>query len=289
MASPPPTDAPRKALELEGSIVGRVESAEGGDGYADVVVEAAASGFPQKHLSAVRYRDIVIEFGNSLSTAFFSWLAAMPTNASPILKNGAIVTMDPAGREYRRLEFTQARVVEFALPALDAATPGPALARVALSPQSALEVDGSGHPVVLPATTGQKQWTAKNFRIRLAGLEQDSNFVTRVDAVTAVRPRVGVPAVGDLVVSVPAARIQGFRAWHRDFVVVGHNDQMHEKSGTIELLSPNLSETLVTATLSGVGIHSLTHAAPTSGSSVERLVASMYCERLAVSFAPPGP
>jgi hypothetical protein len=160
---------------------------------------------------------------------------------------------------------------------------------VTLSPQSTREVDGSGHPVPLPATPGQKQWAASNFRVRVAGLEQDTNFVTRVEAITVARPRVGGPTVGDLVVSVAAAHSQGFRAWHQDFVVAGHNDQMHEKSGSINLLSPNLSETLVTATLGGVGIHSLTHATPTTGSSIERLVASMYCEQLAVTFAAPGP
>jgi hypothetical protein len=285
----PSPSAPRKALELDGSRVGVIASAAGGDAYADVIIEAAPSGFPRKHLSAVRYRDIVIEFGQNLSAGFSSWLAAIPTSATPILKDGAIITFDAAGSEQGRLKFAQARVVELALPALDTSTPGPALARVKLLPQSTLEVGSSGYPVAELAPPGQDAWGTSNFRVRLAGLEQDSKYVTRVEAMTIARPRVGVPTIGDLVVSVPAAHSQGFRAWHRDFVVAGHNDQTYEKSGSIELLSPNFSETLLTVTLGYLGIHSLTHAAPTGGSSAERLVASMYCEQLGVTFGSPSP
>jgi hypothetical protein len=280
----PPT-ASYLALELQGSRVGFIASATGGEAFADVITESAQpSTFPKKHISAVRYRNIAIEFAQGMSKTFYSWLESITSTASAPPKDGAIVTYDTNFRELRRLEFTRARIVEVTFPELDAKATGPALMRITLAPQSTVERDGSGATALGPPRAAA--WLAANFRVKLAALETLTTHV----APLILTDRAGTAhTVSDLVLSVPTNRAADLVAFHRDFVIAGHNDQAHERTATIELLTPDLRTVLVTVNLRGVGIYSLVRTKPATARDIEVFTAGLYCEELAVLVATPQP
>ena len=72
-----------------------------------------------------------------------------------------------------------------------------------------------------------------------------------------------------------------WRNWHEDFVIGGNNGPAQEKSGTLELLTPNMASALMTLTFAGLGIHRLQPVPAASEAISPRVRASLYCEKAA--------
>ena len=175
---------------------------------------------------------------------------------------------------------------------------------VRLSPEHTRREPGSGkRQSGQVGSKGQKrdQWTPANFRLQIDGL--DCTGVTKIEpvAVTAVvaeepsgeyrdyEKSVGHLEVSDLVVTVSENKAATFHAWHDDFVIKGKNGSQYEKNGTLEYLSSNMQDVLLTLQLRNLGIFRLASAEATSSETIPRVTASMYCEEITLGTSIPPP
>jgi hypothetical protein len=223
-------------------------------------------------------------------------------------KNGAVIATNAAFDPVSRLDFTRALITEIGFPPLDAGSKDVAKLTVKLTPEYTRAQRGGSKGSNGYAKQGiQKRWLQSNFRLKIDGL--DCTHVNRIEPLVVVQ-KVVDHAVGELrdyqkepahieipnlVVTLAESHAHDFVAWHEDFVIRGNSGENNEKSGTLELLAPNLQEVLFTVGFRGLGIFKLSRV--DSGTTIEtipRLQASMYCEEMtftvgsgAVAAAPP--
>ncbi len=274
--------ASRAYLELSGVAVGMLRSASGGNVVADVVAERAGAG---KRLGRVRYEPFVLETGPAMTPEFWKVLQNGPGSA-PL--DGAVVLVDFNQKVLKRLEFVNARVTEIALPALDAAaSKETASLLVTLVPDMVRVVPGSGTAPSFIANKARPM-LASNFRLSIDGL--DTTRVNKIDALVLKQvaaslgnadrrdleqqlkkkaesgerrefaPETMAPDVSDLVFFASMVGVGSLEKWFESFVVRGNNAASEEKTGKLELLSPDLQTVLLTITLRGLGIYRLAPA-----------------------------
>jgi len=275
------------ALELEGATAGFIHSTEGGDATADVIEEESESCSTRKHLGNVKYEDIKVSCGTGMSAAFYEWLQGVP-GCEFARKSGAIVTADFNFKEIARLNFTNALITEFGMPALDAASKDAAFMTVTFSPEATQRQKGSGNTLTPCGTVkAQKKWLASNFRLTIGGL--DCTKVNKIDAITikqsASRDAQGRLEIPNLVITLAESSAQSFFDWHEDFVIKGNNGSESEKNGMLEYLTPNLSEALFTINFMHLGIFKLAPEKVEAGNEqIKRVKAEMYCEEMTFKF-----
>jgi phage tail-like protein len=288
--------AGRFAMDLGGSFAGWISSIEGGHATSDVVVEKLGADMIQhKHLAGVKYEDISVSCGTSMSKAFYTWIQAS-LDRKHTRNHGAIITADYNQKEVGRLNFFEALITEVGFPALDAASKDAAKMTVKIAPETTRTVAKVGNDVQAPVGKGeQKKWLPSNFRLKIDNLEKACPKVNKIEALTIKQKVVEdpcgeqrdfqkVPAsieYPNLVITCAESHADELYAWHEDFVINGNNSQDKEKGGTLEYLSANLKDVLFTLTFSGLGIFKLTPEKVEAGSeSVRRVKAEMYCEQI---------
>jgi hypothetical protein len=277
MAPPRPPDR-RYVLEIGTTFAGVLLAAEGGDAYAEVINEAGdATGVVKKHLGPVHYSDLTLVFDTGMTDGFFKLVTDLLDRRVNRI-SGVVRTLDLDGREQVRTEFTKALVTEFSLPALDAASRERGQMMLRLVPEKTTRRPGSGQVLQIPVTP-QTPWVISNFRLRIDGL--DCTRVPQIERLSFFRPASGLLSVPDVVVAVSEASAADWRNWHEDFVIAGNNGPAQEKSGTLELLTPNLASALMTLSFAGIGIHRLQPVPATTGAIPPRVRAWLYCEKAA--------
>jgi T4-like virus tail tube protein gp19 len=294
--------AGRYGLEIDNTLVGWVYSEEGGSAAAGVVVERATPDRVQrKHLDAVKYDEITMTMGPSMSKGFYQRLKQLnDTKVGRV--NGAVVSADSSYDEMARLTFQNAVVTEIGFPALDAASKDAAKMTVKLAPELTRftqavksKVGGGAVP------KAEKRWLPSNFRLKIDGLDEACARVSKIDAIT-ITQKVSSSAVGgqrdyqteatpleysNIVVTFPESHAKTFIDWHQSFVVEGRNGQDKEKSGTLEYLTPDLQEALFTLTFHNLGIFRLTaEKVEAGGENIRRMKAEMYVEKIDFAYSP---
>jgi phage tail-like protein len=288
--------AGRFALDLEGSFAGWVSSIEGGHATSDVVVEKVGADLIQyKHLAGVKYEDISVSCGTSMSKAFYTWIQAS-LDRKHTRHNGAVISADYDQKEVGRMDFFNALITEVGFPALDAASKDAAKMTIKFAPEKTTNKLATGGSVKGELGKGhQKKWLPANFRLKIDGLDKACSRVNKIEALT-IKQKVVEHAIGDqrdyekepasieypnLVITCAESHADDLVKWHEDFVVKGNNGQDKEKGGTLEYLTPDLSTVLFTLTFSGLGIFKLTPDKFESGSeNIKRMKAEMYCEQI---------
>jgi hypothetical protein len=280
-AARPPFSAAKFSLELEGSNEGFLRSFDGGDAYADVVSVAGKLCEGGKSISEVKYDPIAIDFGTGMGEGLYKWIQAFVGNCSPkesVPHGGAVVASDVQLKEMWGLEFKDALISEFRMPACDASSKEPAYMTLKFDPSVTKREDRSGGKFPTCGKT-QKVWTPANFRLTIDGL--DCKFVSKVEALVVKQGEVKLQPVdySNLIVTLPDSQAKSFREWHEDFLVNGNVEA--EKNGKLEYLSPNLKDVLFTLTFEQLGIFRMGVEKMEAGSdSVKRVIASMYCTRM---------
>lgn len=292
--------AGRFAIELDGIMAGWLHSAEGGHATSDVVTEKIGPDQMQKkHIGNVKYEDLTLACGTGMSKAFYEWITGFIAGRN-MRKNGAIVTCDYNYNEISRLEFSNALITEFGMPALDAASKDAAKMTIKFQPEftrmqaktgGATKAGGTAKTLLAPKV--QKKWLPSNFRLQIDGL--DCTKVNKVEAITVKQKVVGNPVGGtqayqkegtsvespNLVITLPEANAAGFLNWHQQFVASGKNNKASEKTGQLAYLTEDLSETLFTLNFHGLGIFKVTHdKREAHNEQVARVKAEMYCEEI---------
>lgn len=227
MPTPNQYSAGRFALEIEGTAVGFVSSIRGGEAFAQVVTTTDPSGVVEKRPGDVEYAPIVLEVDTSLASAFYDRVTSFLGGKQKPM-SGVIRFLDQALAEQARLEWTDGLITEVAFPAADASNKDPAHLRVTILPESTRRRAGSGKTGKPGGILGkQKRWLAANFQFSIAGLENETKKVNRVESLVLRRPVTGAPRafvagplkVPDVVFTVAASEATPFYDWFDDFIV----------------------------------------------------------------------
>jgi phage tail-like protein len=258
-------------LELDGINAGWVNNVEGGMPKAEVVTEkVGVDHIARKHIGGVEYEDMTFKVGSGMSKGFYQWLeSTLKLDEKGQVKNGAVISSNYELKEMSRLDFTNARITEFAMPALDAKGKDPCWMTVKARPEFTRKKLASGGKVDAPTDAAkQKQWLPSNFRLKIDGLDAFCSRVSKVDALT-IKQKVTTNPVGELreyeilntsleipnlVITGPESHAHELLAWFEDFVVRGNCGQDKEKGGTLEYLNPKLDKVLFTIEFKNIGI-----------------------------------
>jgi phage tail-like protein len=290
------------ALELDGALVGWLDSATGGRATAEVLVEKLGTdNVARKHLGPVKYEDIKVTCGAGMSAKFWEWLQDV-FDRKPSRRSGAIVAADFNFKELTRTTFYDALVTEIGMPALDASSKDAARLSVTFSPRTTklTRGDGSAH-LVAPTPGRQRRWQARNFRLTVDGL--DTTGVSSVGAFVVKqgiiefrdgsqrepRKEPGSLEIPNLVVTVSEKTAEPWYQWHEDFVIQGDNAPAKEKTGSLQYLSQDLKEALFTLDFHGLGIFKLEpddSDGDGSGDTPAKEKAEMYCQDAVFSVKP---
>ena len=170
------------ALELEGTQVGWLHSASGGDPSKAEISAKEGQYFEVRRLSQTKYDDLTIQAG--MSQAVGDWIKAAWEDKG-VRKNGAVLTCNSNLAILSRKEFSGV-LSETTVPALDVADKGPAHLTLKVALEHSRTVAGSG--TATAPKGGTTPWTVNNFRLDIPGL--DCSHVQRIDAMTIATPTV---------------------------------------------------------------------------------------------------
>lgn len=287
------------AIELDGNKVGFVRSVNGGAITAEVIQEQAGpEPYVRKHIGAPEYEDIEMQIGFGMSKPIYDWIQAS-WGMDYQRKNGVILAADFDYNIKERREFFDALITETEIPALDASSKEAAYLTLKVSPDYLRTGKASGKVAADTGKSTQKAVLLSSFRLTIDDL--DTSRVSKIDSLT-VRQSVTRDDLGDardyaqepgkiefpnLKVTFSDASAASWRGWHESFVVQGNNDASWEKTGKLEILSPNQKDVLLTIKFHGLGIFKLAPEKMEANSEKPaRMTAEMYVERM--EFVPPN-
>ena len=283
------------ALELDGQFIDFLKSAEGGFPKADVIQEPMGPNYiVKKHVGQPKYQDIAIQSDLAMPKPLFDWIAAALA-MTYARKNGAIITADFNRVEQSRLQFNNALITEFTIPACDGSAKDPGYLTVKFAPEVTTPLAGKGN--TLPGVaTKPKAWLPSNFRLTIPGL--DCSKVSKIESLT-IKQSVTGSAVGqmrdvqkepgklefpNLVIYVAESFAGTFYAWFQDMVIKGNAGDNNEKAGTLEFLDPTLKGSLLTIYFNHLGIFGFSPEKLDAGAdTIRRVKVEMYCEQMTLA------
>ncbi len=282
------------ALMLDGAFAGQLASVDGGNARADVVSEPKGpDGAIHKHAATIHYTDFAVELMEAPSGETAKWVKAMLDGKSTG-RSGAVASLDRDGKQALQREFQNALLTSFTVPVLDAADSSALHIGLTFAPETARFAPGDASKINAGAKASAKPMRSGNFRLSIKGLESACARVTKIEAITfkqklsadeigSARVATRQPAkleVPNLEITVADSGAQAFYDWLEDFLIKGNNGQGAEKTGTLELLSANMKDVLMTLSFQGLGICEASPMKVTAGSDTpHRTRVAMYFER----------
>ena len=152
--------------------------------------------------------------------------------------------------------FSGSRITAITFPELNAGSEGRGSPDGHLCAELTREQPAGSAKAAVSAGRTQQTWCPSNYRIQIDGINTakvgkiESFTITQTSTLDAVgeerdfQAQPGKLHIPNLVLTVPAAGAEDWMKWHRDFVIEGNNGQEKERSGVIELLSPDLKNVL---------------------------------------------
>jgi hypothetical protein len=237
------------AIELDGIKAGWVWSVEGGQAIADG-----------------KYEDITITCGTGMTKAFYQWMKDSFDHKHS-RKSGAIISATFDHKEMSRMEFTNARIKEIRLPALDAGSKDALKMSITLEPESTHVAPAEAG--MLPKEPAANRLSSK-FRLQIDGL--DCSRVNKIEALT-VR-QLESP---NLVVTLAASHHDNWR----ENQIVDRNDKSNLRAASLAYLDQDRKNVLMELKFD-MGIYKLTPDKVEAGG--EGLKAEMYCENITFMY-----
>jgi hypothetical protein len=284
-------------FNLDGVKCGFVKSVDGGAITAEVINEPAGPMyFVKKHIGTPKYEDFTMQIGFSMSKAVYDWIAAS-WSMNYQRKNGSVVACDYKLDAKSEREFFNALITETGLPACDGSSKEPAYLTLKYAPEYTRMKKASGKATGDYGKNEQKLWLPQNFKLTIDGL--DCTKVAKIDALTVKQTAV-TDDIGDardylkepgklefpnMKVTMSEVTSQTWHDWHEDFVIKGNNFEDREKGGTLEFLSPNRQDTLLTITFFNLGIFKITtDKSEANADQIKRVSGELYCERMELKY-----
>jgi len=291
-------------IELQHTFAGFVKNLSGGDATADVVLEKLGSDhLTKKHLGNVKYEEVSFQCGTGMSKELYNWINTgfNQTSHNRGREDGAIVFQDYDGGEQSRLTWHNGLITELGMPPLDASSKDACNMTIKFKPEITRKTWAAAGKFTVPQDAAkQKKWLPANFRLRIDGCENGCRKVNKIDGLT-VKQVTAENSVGEqrdyqqepvrveipnLVITLPESHADEFYAWHENFVIKGNNGEDQEKGGTLEYLTPNLTDApLFTLHFFHLGVFKVTaDKNEASGDPIRRLKVEMYCEDIRFDF-----
>jgi len=286
-------------FSLDGAKCGYIKSIDGGGITAEVINEPSGpSYFTKKHIGQPKYEDITMQIGFSMTKAIYEWIR-QSWSMQYARKAGAIHALDRDLTPKSARRFHEALITETGIPACDGSSKEPAYMTVKFAPEIIRYEKASGGKQDYGeyGKNEQKVWLPSNFRLTIDGLS--CKKVNKVDAFTVKQTTV-TDDIGDardymkepgklefpnLKISLAEEDAQNWIDWHQTFVIEGNNDESMEKSGTLDLLTPNLKDVLATVKFHNLGIFKLApEKAEANADTIKRVTAELYCERMEFDY-----
>ncbi len=284
-----------QAFSINGTACTEVTGWAGGD-IAGTVTTSSLAGTTKKHISAIGYDPIVVETALPLSPAFTDTLANFLSGKNTP-QTLTLTTTDFDGKADSTLQATGAIIEEVQFPKLDASSKAPARLTFIFRAESVKPV--ATETSTKATTTPRTSALASNFRISLDGLP--SSRIASLEAFSITNTTTGKPAgvfnaasaalstpnISDLTLTISQADRAGWNAWRDSFLVQGNSQEAQEKSGTLELLGPDLKSPIFTLKFSNLGLIRLS-TPPTEGEAITRIQAELYVETASLPSAAPA-
>ena len=283
------------ALELSGQFAGWINSVTGGQ--AQAVVGNPVLGAPRKQLATLKYDDITVSSGIEMSKTLFDWVKAS-FDKRPVAMNGAIVTCNYDLQERSRLDWSGALITEIDFPPCDANSKQPAIMSVKFAPLEDRLSQTNRSYAQHVGKQSHKEWIVTNFRLQIDGCPTASAHASQIQPVTAKFPSAGNHVVrgtltsitppppmqvSDLVVTVPEASAGELYRWAKESA---SNGSFRGGNGTLQYLTPNLTDVLLTLTFRKLAIVRLTPLAASPKATLRWVRAEMSCQDLAFDYGP---
>lgn len=281
-------------LSLDGGKPGLIKSVEGGAVSAEVIEAPAALGRESdKSLGRLRYESFDVQFGPSgMDGAMADWIA-QSWNRNPARRHGVLIAADHQYKEKSKREFRDAAITETTFPACDGASNDPGYIKVTLAPEITRSSKGTGKPVGDIGGPGHIRWLPGDFRLKIDGL--DCSRILRIEPFTVktafkqeaageVRDPFKEPGKIDfpnLKITLNAVSAKSWQDWFQDFVLGGVEGAGGERRGTLEFLSQDRRQVLMTIEFTGLGIFRLEEFQDRN-EAVSRMTVGLYCEKMAL-------
>lgn len=264
-------------LTLDGAAVGFIKSVEGGGVVADAVAEPVPpkAVFPKKHLGSPRIEPLELTLSGGTTRTVWDWMGAALNGAAPP-KNGVVSALDANFNEVSRVEFDRATISEIDFPELNAASTDAFLVDLVLQPGAVRRKTGAGTRPPAASAPAAKTVRVSNFRVSIDGLPEVGPRVSKVSPITV---KLSPASISNLTIVVQEAFARQLFDWHEQAVVKGQGESA-EKTGTIEMLSPDM-RTMIKLSFRGLGIMKLTLV---DDSATRKVAAEMYVEDIKAEF-----
>lgn len=276
------------AIQLGTAPPVQIQRYEGGEPVSTAMVDVeSASVLPNKHPSAVLFRDIVFEYlpisGVGLNTVLTDVLGG---STQPL--SGAVIIMDSMKKELSRLAFQDAFVRSIEFSDMDVTLTGQMpVIRISLAVPHTATLPGSNQIVTYSATV--KGLVKSSFQLSIQNLENGSHKSVRVEPLrftvpinfqnTPIGRQLNVSGradYGNVIAVLPETEAAPFIAWQQQLTSQGANINQLEKTGTLQWLSSDRTKSFLSLQLHNLGILSVIRIPNKPGF----VAVEMYCEKV---------
>jgi hypothetical protein len=250
-----------------------------------VTIPMGTNKLPIKSLSTLKFEEMTAEFGMSMGQPMLDWLNQFLDNQHA-RQSGYINYADVDGKVRAYLDFRDALLTEFGIPASDASNKEHSKLTIKWRPEETVRRDGDSKDIQGNVRQAEKAFVPSNFRISVGDLPCAG--VKKIDAM-AFKMKVQEDGVGEqrlcattveypnLVLTIDRADAPKWEKWFDDFAVKGNNGSDKELSGLIEWLTPNTKDQVASLEMKQIGIFELkTDAAEASKDAAANFRVSMY-------------
>jgi hypothetical protein len=262
-------------LQIDGhKTTAFLKSVDGGFGRGNVADDQAASGSHRvKHISTVDIEPISIEFGMTGANDILQWIKGS-WNKQWARRDGQITHANFDLDETYEHEFYQALISETTFPALDGSAKESGYVKCKFQPERIVTNKASGTNKIKGrmggvngSPTKQKLWTPSAFCLKIDGLD-NMKYTNKIEAFTIKQGIKKVPS-GDarfpeieptklefpnITGTISLAYAGDVLDWHEQYVMKGSKDHGTQKTGAIEFLSPDRTQTIFRINLFEIGI-----------------------------------
>jgi hypothetical protein len=280
-----------------------VKSVEGGWSFANFA-EQSAGASPQrvKQISRIDIDPITVEFGLAGAKDMLRWIQKSWSRKEDNRRNGQITHADFNMRSMFEHEFYQALLTSTTFPALDGSSKDGGYVTCTLQPErvTTKALGSPGPQISGTVSEKQKMWTPSAFRLSIDGID-GLDHVNKIESFTVTQDTRKSYAGGARFPEVVPTNLKfpnikgtislkyadGLLGWHDDYIRsqegAGTNDSVAQKSGAIELLSTDRTQTLLRINLSEVGLVRVdVEKSEANGEKIKRLKFELFVHGMAI-------
>ncbi|GAB4514483.1 MAG: hypothetical protein Tsb0020_33020 [Haliangiales bacterium] len=290
--------AGRFSFEVDGEWAAYIRKVSGGTTEAEISVHnLGTTNLQKKNITNLKHNPVTMEVGMGMGKPLWDWIKAS-FDADFQVKDCALTAADFNYKAMARRVFKRGYIKKVSLPAFDASNKENAYFTIEIDPEEIEYEDGGGQTITGTENAATKKWMCSNFQFELAGLEDACKRISKIDSMS-LEQKVALDQVGefrtptkhasslvvpDISLTISTADIKPWADWHRSFVIQGQSDDSQEKTATLRLLGPDMSEVLCTIDFDHVGIMSLEQEAFEANSeNVSRFTVKLYTEKMTFS------